>query len=205
MKLMALAAIFLPAMLSCSSDTQTPLFGSLPEVYSKFKVENDALQEEAKNIKTEAEKAELIKKSGELKEKWTSKIEASAKALDGKTIEFAESDIKVTEPISLQYEKIFSDSKLNPQFKINGAAEAATDIPVDANYMSTRTVNICGYNAEGQEIYKINVGRIATEEKDGQKIIAAGTPVQFSTLYFPTKNVDEFKNVTTLKLEVSIL
>ncbi len=203
LKLMVLAAIFLPAMLSCSGGSKTPLFGSLPEVYSKFQAENNALMEEAKNIKTDKEKEALIKKSSEMKEKWTAKIEESAKNLDGKPIEFAEGNFKVTQPISLQYDGFANKSKLTPKFNINGAAEAAADITTDIEYFSAkRTVSIVGYDAEGQEVFKQSAGSVDVENNGGYIFVPAGTPIVFSTLYFSDSKVDGYLEAKTIKLEL---
>lgn len=202
LKLLVIATIFMPAMFSCSGGSKVPVFGSLATTYSEYDAESEALKEEAKNIKTEEEKAKLIKKSEELNEKWGKKIESSAKSLDGKTIDFAESNFKVTEPISLQL-KEFHTNGFIPEFTINGAAEAAEDITTDMNYTgSIKTVCITGYNAEGQDVYRIGVGNVDVENRDGKIFVKAGTPVKFTYMNFAKSKVDKYLEAVTVKLEL---
>lgn len=205
-KLMALAAIAMPFMFSCSgggSSSDTLLFGALPGQFEQLLAEQAELKEKAKDIKSEAEKAELIKKSEEIKEKWSGKIEESAKALDGKQIEFAQSDVKVTQPVSLQYEGFFSKSDMTPKFKINGAAEVTSEINTDAPYiLPSEHVYIVGYNAEGQEVYRIKAGFVAADNVDGKSVVKAGTPVTFDPIVFSDNKVEQYKEAKTLKLEV---
>lgn len=204
-KLLALVAI-MPMLFSCSGgsgSSSTLLFGSLPGVYDQFQAEKDKISEEAKNIKSEEEKAKLIEKSEKMQEKWSAKIEESAKALDGKTIEFAESDIKVTEPVSLEYDGFFSKSGMNPKFKVNGGAEVVNEINTDFDYvLPNEKVCIVGYNAEGQELYHIAVGSVPVENVDGKVVVKAGTPVKFSSFSYSTNKSEEYKEAKTLKLEV---
>lgn len=205
-KLMAFAAILMPMLFSCSGgsgSSNTPLFGALPGEYAKMQEEKDALQEEAKNIKSQADKAKLIEKSEKMQAKWGEKLEECAKGLDGKPIEFQESDIKITEPLSLQFDGFFSKSSMNPKFKINGSAEAATDINTDTNYViPSETVYIVAYNADGEIAYKEKAGHITAENVDGMSVIKAGTPVIFDVLHFSGKSVEEYEAGKTLKLEV---
>lgn len=205
-KLMALVAILTPMLFSCSGgvgSSDTLLFGSLPGVYGQFQTEKDQLQEEAKNINSEADKAKLIEKSEKMKEEWSAKIEESAKSIDGKTIEFAESDIKVINPISLQFDGFFSKTDMTPKFKINGSAEAPAEINTGEMYVGTsENVYIVGYNAEGQEVYQIKGGFIPVENVDGKAVVKAGTAVNFDTFHFSGKKVEEYEAAKTLKLEV---
>lgn len=202
--MMAIAAMSASIMISCSGSgsSKGSIFGSVPEKCEQFLQEKEELSKEAENIQTEADKAKLIEKSQKMQEKWQAKIEESAKALDGKAIEFAESAIKVTEPVSLEFEKFFSESTLTPKFKVNGKAEAATDITTELKYIRPHTsVYLVGYNAEGQEAYKLNVGSIEVQNQEGNVFIPAGTPVEFSSFQFSLKGED-CKDAQTLKLEV---
>lgn len=204
---MALAAINASILLSCSggsgSSSAESIFGTLPEVYEQFQSEKDQINEEAKNIKSEADKAELIEKSNKMQEKWSAKIEDSAKALDGKPIEFAESDIKVIEPVSLEFDGFFSKSDMNPKFNVNGSAEVVNEITADRYILSAEKVYIVGYDADGQQVYQINVGSVPVENVDGTAVIKAGTPVKFDSFHFSSRNITEYKAAKTLKLEVS--
>lgn len=203
-KLLALVAILMPMLFSCSggaSSSNSVLLGSLPDEYAKFQEEKAQISEEAKNIKSEADKKKLIEKSEKMKEKWSAKLEESAKSLDGKPLEFAESDIKVTEPVSLEFDGFFSKSDLNPKFKINGGAEATTEINTGENYvLGSERVYIVGYNAEGQEVCKIHAGSIAVENVDGKSVVKAGTPVKFSSFHIGSK--EDYGAAKTIKLEV---
>lgn len=207
-KTMAFVAAILPMLLSCSggsgSSSESVMFGSLPGVYSQFQTEKDKLSEEAKNISSEADKAKLIEKSEKMKEDWGTKIEESAKTLDGKPIEFAESDIKVTAPISLQFDGFTSaKSDLLPKFKVNGSAEATTDINTDAIYVGvSESVYIVGYNEAGEQVYKIKVGFVPSENVDGKAVIKAGTPISFDVVHFSPKYLNDYEAAKTLKLEV---
>lgn len=204
-KLLALAAILMPMMFSCSggaSSSNSALLGSLPDEYAKFQEEKAKIGEEAKNIKSEADKKKLIEKAQKMEEKWSAKLEESAKSLNGKPLEFAESDIKVTEPVSFEFDGFFSKSSMNPKFKINGGAEAATEINTGENYvLGSERVYIIGYDADGQKVCKIHAGSIDVENIDGKSVVKAGTPVRFSSFHF---NSDENYGASiTIKLEVA--
>lgn len=206
---MALVAALVPMLFSCSggsgsSSSAASLFGSLPGVYEQYQAEKDQLSEEAKNIKSEADKKKLIEKSEKMQEKWGPKIEESAKALDGKPIEFAESDVKITEPLSLEFDG-FTSSKSDflPKFKVNGAAETASEINTEAVYLSsTEQVYIVGYNAEGEQVYKVKAGFVSAENVDGKAVVKAAEPVTFTSVCFSAKEVADYSAAKTLKLEV---
>lgn len=203
-KMLAIIAILMPMLFSCSGgagSSNSALLGTLPGEYAKFEEEKNQIKEEAKNIKSEADKKKLIEKSEKMESKWSAKLEESAKSLDGKPLEFAESDIKVTEPVSFEFDGFFSKSDMQPKFKINGAAEAATEINTGDNYViPSEMVYIVGYNAEGQEVCKIKAGSIAVENVDGVSVVKAGTPVKFDTFHYSTK--ENYSAAKTIKLEV---
>lgn len=202
-KLLASIAVLVPMLFSCSGGaSSSALLGSLPGEYEKFQEEKAQITEEAKNVKSEADKKKLIEKSQKMESKWSAKLEESAKSLDGKPFEFAESDIKVTEPVSLEFDGFFSKSDMQPKFKINGAAEAATEINLGVNYvLPSERVYIVGYNAEGQEVCKIKAGSIAVENVDGKSVVKAGTPVNFDNFHFSPK--EDYRAAKTIKLEVN--
>lgn len=200
-KLVAIIAILLPVLTSCSggSDSESVIFGKFPSLYEKFLKEKTKLEEERKNIKTEAEKAEYLKKVDELKAKWADKLETAAKSADTQTLEFAESNVKITEPISLTFEKLDNDFK--PVYTINGKAEAAAEIISKISVFHLVAVNLCGYDEAGNEVFCNKVGNVkSTEEND--KLVPAGTPVNFSKLYFSSKEVEGYINAKTLKLVI---
>lgn len=96
-KLMALAAILMPLLFSCSGGgSSAGMLGQLPDKYAQFTEEKAELKKEAENIKTEADKKRFLEKSEKLNKKWKEKLEATAKDLNGKPIEFAESQFEVT-------------------------------------------------------------------------------------------------------------
>lgn len=202
--LLAIAAMAATIIISCAGNgsSKGSPFGSLPEKCAQFQQEKEKMSKEAESIKTEAEKAALMKKWNQMVEKWRPKIEESAKALDGKALTLAESDFDVTEPISFQFEKFIGDNELsNLMFNVNGSAKAATDITV--NYFGTReSVYLVGYNAEGNEAYKIKIGSIDVENSGaGKGVIAAGTPVNFHSFNVNFSSQD-YKDAQTLKLEI---
>ena len=100
MKQMALAVLLMPLLFACSggSSTDTNLYGSLPEKYEKFMQEKADLKKQAENIKTEADKKELIEKSEKMQAEWKVKIEECAKTLNGKPIEVEKCDFTITTP-----------------------------------------------------------------------------------------------------------
>lgn len=202
-KMLAIVAVVVPMLFSCSGgagSSDSALLGSLPGEYKKFEEEKAQIKEEAKNVKSEADKKKLIEKSQKMESEWSVKLEKSAKSLDGKTLEFAESDIKVTEPVSFEFDGFFSKSDMEPKFKINGAAEAPAEINLDVNYvLPSERVYIVGYNAEGQEVCKIHAGSIAVEDVDGKSVVKAGTPVKFDTFNFNPN--EDYGAAKTIKLE----
>ena len=97
LKTMALIAMCMPFLSACSGSgsEDNSLYGELPDRYEQFVKEKEQLREQAKDIKTEAEKKALIEKS----ENWKVKIEESAKALNGKPIKLDECGFDVTTPL----------------------------------------------------------------------------------------------------------
>lgn len=203
-KIATLATIAATAMMmlsSCSgsgSDNGS-LFGSLPSEYAEMMAERDALKEKAKDIKSEAEKAEFIEKGKKLDEKWSKKLEKSAKDLDGKELNITDSIFKITAPLSLTFENLQS-SDLEPSFKVNGSAETVEPTTVENTYLTARTVYIAGYDAEGNELFKSEVGKVAGTLTGTTLEIPAGTPVEFGTLRFSDRYVDKYPETKTLKL-----
>ena len=197
-----LATALLMTMSSCSgSDAgsdKSLLFGSLPSEYAEFKSKRDKLNEEAKDIKTEEEKAELIKKGKKLDEKWTPKLEEVAKGLDGREINITDSIFKVTAPISLTFEKL-KGSTLEPIFKINGSAETTEPIMIENTFNPSRLVYIAGYGADGNELFKSQVGRISGNVSGNKLEIPAGTSIEFTTLKFDSAYVDKYIETKTIK------
>lgn len=200
-KIMAFLAILLPLMVSCSggSDSESVIFGKFPSVYEKFLTEKTKLEEERKNIKTEAEKAEYLKKVEKLKAKWTEKLQTAAKSADNQTLEFAESNVKIIDPISLTFEKL--DNDLKPVYTINGKAEAASEINSKISVFHLVSVNLCGYDEAGNEVFCNKVGNVKSTQ-DNDRLVPAGTPVNFSQLYFSSKEVEGYIKAKTLKLVI---
>lgn len=197
----ALAAVVVMILSSCSGSgsDKSLLFGSLPSEYAELKAQRAKLEEKAKNIQTEADKKKLIEEGQKLDEKWTPKLEKSATELDGKEIDITDGLFKVTSPLSLTFEKLASRT-LAPIFKINGSAETTEAITVENTFNPTLLVYIAAYDAEGNDIYHIKVGRITGEVNLNKLEIPAGTPVEFSTLTFDGAQVDKYPEAKTLKL-----
>lgn len=198
--LMALIAILLPIITSCSGGgSESIIFGKFPSVYEKFLKEKETLEAEKKEIKTEADKAEYLKKVDELKQKWIEKLETAAKSADGQTLNFSESNVKVTEPLSLTFEKL--DSNLEPVYTFNGKAEAASEIQSNISVYGRVSVKLYGYDEAGNELFSTKVGSVDATKEDDKKV-AAGSPVNFTKLYFSGKNVEGYINAKTLKLVI---
>lgn len=199
----ALLAASILTLSSCSGSgsDKDMLFGSLPSTYAEFKVQRDKLDEKAKTVKTEAEKSELIEKGKKLDEKWTPKLEAAAKELDGKEINITDSVFKVTSPISLTFENL-NKKTLEPRFKINGTAVVAEPITIENTINPSSLVYIIGYDAEGNKLFSDQIGRIYGEVKGTTVEFPAGTPIEFTTLNFHGGKSDEYAAVKTLKFAI---
>ena len=209
MKQMALAVLLMPLLFACSggSSTDTNLYGSLPEKYEKFMQEKADLKKQAENIKTEADKKELIEKSEKMQAEWKVKIEECAKTLNGKPIEVEKCDFTITTPLTLEFTDFYSNSNLTPSFKINGEATATSDMKTGNDFvLPSENVYLVGYNTEGQEVYKTLVGNIAAENVDGKAFVKAGTPVEFKKLKFSKSDIENgCMDAKTYKLELKRL
>lgn len=196
-------AFFGMTVASCSggSTSDSSLFGSVPEVYEKFMKEKAELDEKAKNIKSEEDKAKLIAESKKMEEKWQVKIEEAAKAVDGKEINLTEGEFKVTSPISLTFTGKCT-SQLEPRFDVNGEAVTAEELRPNAQYITYFVVNLVGYDAEGNEVFANSVGSIEGKADGNNCIIEAGTPVKFTTLLFNDRDIEGYEKATTLKLAI---
>lgn len=206
LKTMALIAMCMPFLSACSGSgsEDNSLYGELPDRYEQFVKEKEQLREQAKDIKTEAEKKALIEKSEKMTETWKVKIEESAKALNGKPIKLDECGFDVTTPLSLEFTDFFSKLDLEPSFQVNGEAVAASDIKTDLKYvLGNEQVYLVGYDAEGQQVYKVSVGSIEVENADGCSLVKAGTPVKFSKIHFSSAAIKKgCRDAKTFKLEV---
>lgn len=203
-KSVAVAAITLPVLFSCSgggSSSESLLFGEVPAIHGEMQESMNALKEEYKTCNSESKAKSLMEKDEKLEEEYIAKIEKAAKALDGKEISFSESDVKVTSPVSLTFEKFFSKMDMTPYFKVNGSAEAAKDVTFDCDWAAFN-VEIVGYGPDNQELFSSKVGLIDAEVNDGQAVVKAGTPVKFDYLQFGKKEVAEYQQATSLKLEI---
>lgn len=197
---MAVLALLVTSCSGAGSDNDKgSLFGSLPKEYAKMMAERENLKEQAKNVKSEAEKAKLIEKGKKMDEEWSAKLESTAKGLDGKEIVLADGEFKVTAPLSLTFEKL-NGNDLEPSFMINGSAENIDPITIENRYLPSCIVYIAGYDAEGNELFKSEVGSIKGTLTNNVLEIPAGVQVEFTTLRFNGKYVDEYSAAKTLKL-----
>lgn len=202
--LLVMAAVMIPVGTSCSggSSSNSP-FGSLPEVYTEYEKAGEKLKEEAKNIKTEEDKAKYLKKSEKFTKKWSEKIEVSAKKLDGKQIDFAGDQFVATQPISFQFKNVSEKSQLYAVFNFNGSAETAEEIVLNRPlYLPSASVQMVGYDAEGQQQFSSYVGSVAVQDVDGKSVIPKGTPVTFNTFQFGGTAIEKYVNTVVLKLEI---
>lgn len=203
--LVAVIATAVITLTSCSGSgagsDKNSIFGSLPSEYSEYMAERAKLKEKGEKVTTEAEKAELIEKGKKLDEKWSAKLEKAAREVDGKEINITDSLFKVTSPISLTFEKL-NGSSLAPRFKINGSAENAELITVENTFNPQRYVYLAGYDAQGNQLFRMEVGKITGEINGTTLEIQPGTPVDFSTLKFYPADVDKYPEAKTYKLIV---
>ena len=81
---------------------------------------------------------------------------------------------------------------------------AASDIKTDLKYvLGNEQVYLVGYDAEGQQVYKVSVGSIEVEKADGCSLVKAGTPVKFSKIHFGSAAIKKgCRDAKTFKLEV---
>lgn len=198
------ALVMLPMMQSCSGEgsSKSP-FGTLPKVYEEYLQSGEKLKKEAEKIKTDEDKAKYLEKSEKLKKEWSEKIAKAAKKLDGKTVNFEDGEFTVTEPISFQFNDISEKAYLHAVFNINGTAVTADDTTLARDfYAKDASVKLVGYDSEGQQLFKSNVGVIACQEKDGKSFIPKGTPIKFEFFQFGGKDAPTYGNTAVLKFEV---
>lgn len=198
------ALVMLPMMVSCSGEgsSKSP-FGSLPEVYEGYLQAGEKLKKEAEKIKTDEDKAKYLEKSEKLKAEWAGKIEKAAKKLDGKIIHFEEGEFTVSEPISFQFNDISEKAYLHAVFNFVGSAVTADDTILARDfYASNASVKMVGYDSEGQELFRTNVGVIDCQEKEGKSFIPKGTPIKFNFFQFGGKDAPTYGNTAVLKFEV---
>lgn len=219
-KLVALAAIVAATMASCagksssdagaagtaeasSTTSESLLFGELPALHIEMQAAKDAIKEEGKQVKTEAQFKELAEKEEKIKAEYTAKIEEAAKALNGNAINLTDGDIKVTEPVALTYEGFFSKTGLTPKFSVSGKAEAAADFTPETKYpQDSYTVYVVGFDGSGQEVFSSKIGFIAAVKEGGKSVVKAGTPVKFDNMQFGAKKAADYQKATSLKLMV---
>lgn len=202
-QILRMAAIFVATfgLLSCSggSSSNSILFGSLTGEMAKVKKETDKLEEKGKNVKSAEDKAKLMQEKKEMAEKWAPKIEEAAKALDGKPLEIENGDLEVVSPVSLEFNSIGGKNDVTPRFNIKGEVKAAKNFNEQNYAIYSRTVYLAGYDAEGNQVFKNNVGTINGTYEDGKGFIAEGTPVQFRQLSFDFSNIEGYETAKTMK------
>ena len=130
---LALASLTL-ASCSGGGSSDSGFFGALPGEMTQYESEMKALEEKAKDIKTEADKKKLIAESQEIQEKYTTKIEETAKALDGTELKVTDGEFAVAQPITLTFDGFASKKELTPRFKLGGALSVPADFRRPALY-----------------------------------------------------------------------
>lgn len=203
--LMAIAAITMMVLSSCTggdgNESEALLFGEIPAIHGEMQEAKAAVKEEYKACDSESKAKTLMEKASKLEEEYSQKIETASKNLEGKEINFADGDVKVTSPISLTFEKFFSKSDMTPYFKVNGSAEVSKDIIFDCTYPAFY-VNIVGYGSDGQELYSSRIGTVDAIVGDNSAVVKAGTPIKFDKLQFAKSKVAEYQQAVALKIEV---
>ena len=165
---------------------------------------DDAVPErKAKDIKTEADKKKLIAESQEIQEKYTAKIEETAKALDGKELKITDGEFTVAQPVTLTFEGLSSKKNLSPRFKLGGELSVPADFSPAAPLIgASYTVYLVGYDAEGTALFASKAGFVPAENVDGKGMVKAGTPVTLETLTYNDKYNEIYPNVKSLKFVV---
>ena len=110
----------------------------------------------------------------------------------------------MTTPLSLEFTDFFSKLDLEPTFQVNGEAVAASDIKTDLKYvLGNEQVYLVGYNAEGQQVYKVSVGSFEVEKADGCSLVKAGPRFMVSIIHFSSAAIKKgCRDAKTFKLEV---
>ena len=206
--LKSLAALTIVAismsLTSCSgggSSTKSILFGTLPGIMQEYEAKKDKLEEKAKDVKTEEDKAKLIKEKEELQKKWTPKIEEAAKALEGSPIDVTNGDFTVTSPITLSMKGINSYSV--PYFEVSGEVKAAKDIEGSTQSMYQLTVYIAGYDDAGNALFKNKIGYIKAEEDPNRKympLVLKDTPVTLTQINYIVSDSKAYEEANVLKI-----
>lgn len=196
-------ASFTLASCSGGSASESDLFGALPGEMTQFQSEMDALQEKAKDIKTEADKKKLIAESQEIQEKYTAKIEESAKALDGKELKITDGEFAVAQPVTLTFDGFANKKTLSPRFKLGGELSVPADFsPAAPLFGASYDVYLVGYDAEETALFASRVGFVGAENVDGKGVVKAGTPVTLETLTYNDKYNEVYPKVKSLKFVV---
>lgn len=193
------------AIVSCSGGgaSETGLFGALPGEMTQYGSEMNALEEKAKDIKTEADKKKLIAESQEIQEKYTAKIEETAKALDGTELKLTDGEFAVAQPVTLTFDGFANKKTLSPRFKLGGELTVPADFsPAAPLFGASYDVYLVGYDAEGTALFASRVGFVAAENVDGKGVVKAGTPVTLESLTYNDKYNEVYPKVKSLKFVV---
>lgn len=199
---LALASLTL-ASCSGGGSSDSGLFGALPGEMTQYESEMKALEEKAKDIKTEADKKKLIAESQEIQEKYTAKIEETAKALDGTTLKITDGEFAVAQPVTLTFDGFANKKTLSPRFKLGGELTVPADFsPAAPLFGASYDVYLVGYDAEETALFASRVGFVGAENVDGKGVVKAGTPVTLETLTYNDKYNEVYPKVKSLKFVV---
>lgn len=200
---MALALASL-TLASCSGggSSDSGLFGALPGEMTRYESEMKALEEKAKDIKTEADKKKLIAESQEIQEKYTTKIEETAKALDGTELKVTDGEFAVAQPVTITFDGFANKKTLSPRFKLGELTVLADFSPAAPLFGASYDVYLVGYDAEETALFASRVGFVGAENVDGKGVVKAGTPVTLETLTYNDKYNEVYPKVKSLKFVV---
>lgn len=208
MKLLACVAVGAAMLQSCSSgsseaSSETMLFGTVPGIYEQFSTRRGELKEK---LKSSPDDGEQIKSDyDKLHSEYATKLEEAAKALDGKTLDIIPGDdFKITAPVSLTFEKFFSDSDLTPAFDVAGEIVTTKDLfPEGASIGIGSPVYIVYYDAAGNELNKSRIGFLKPSQQMGDKIgVPAGSTIKFDRLQFSPKRIPDYTKTASMKISL---
>ena len=210
-------ALIAATLASCgggADNSLSGLFGNIPGTLEKYNTERKSVESSANKDNYE----KVSKQIDKLKEETTAKLEEYAKSLNGKELPIVvnESELKVEEPLTLEFKNVFSNLKA-VEFGLAGKVVAAADLTLNIpagdlkkdDWLGGSNVVITAYlpvhieflDKEGNVVDTRTIGKL-TAENDGEKaVIVAGTPIEFNST-IPVS--DKYVNVESARLAIDL-
>lgn len=208
--------IFALLLTSCGGSTGTSddalLFGKVPGIVERFNAEKENFKSKASNISSEKELAALVEKSEKLSEETFEKAQKAAEAWSGTTLDITPDDsFTIVTPLTVTFKDFFSKLSMTPQYTVAGEIKVAKDYICDISEnllgyyhrqggLPQQTVDLVGFDAEGNEVVSEKIGYVQCEFIGEQVGVPAGTIVKLESLVMSSKRVAEYPKVKSLKL-----